>query len=138
MEARILHPDHLPIAPASAIARHLCLAALARSLGVACTPFAPEPFDRADFLARAQTQEADGLKVSVVALTPGESRRYLGEDLDDKGVQPVWLRIENQNDFPVWYLPLGTDPATSRPRKRHSCSIGRSAVGTTSASTSTS
>jgi hypothetical protein len=75
----------------------------------------PEPFDRADFLARAQTQDADGLRVSVAALTPGESRRYFGEDLDGKGVQPIWLRIENQNDYPVWYLPLGTDPSYFSP-----------------------
>jgi hypothetical protein len=101
-------PDDVPLR--RALARRACLVFLAAPLSVACTPFAPEPLDGAEFLGRAKTQERNGLRISVAALTPGESRRYLGEDLDSKGVQPVWLRIENQNDFPVRYLPLWTDP----------------------------
>ena len=69
----------------------------------------------AEFLSRAQPQEADGVRVSVVALTPDESRRYFGEDLNGRDVQPVWLRIENQTEGPVWYLPLGTDPSYFSP-----------------------
>ncbi len=82
---------------------------------MACTPFTPESLDHAEFLARAQTKEGDGLRVSVAALSPAESRRYLGEDLDSRGVQPVWLRIENHNEFPVRYLPVWTDPSYFSP-----------------------
>ena len=110
MKADRLTFDRIPLQRALGMARLGCLAALAGSLFVACTPFIPEPLEHAEFLGRAKTQEEDGFRVSVVALTPDESRRYLGEDLDSKGVQPVWLRIENQKDAPVRYLPLWTDP----------------------------
>ena len=115
METRRVQAHPVPLSPPLAMAWRRRYGLLAGSLLVACTPFAPEAIDRADFLARAQSQEANGLRVSVAALTPAESRRYLGEDLDGRGVQPVWLRIENQNDFPVWYLPLGTDPSYFSP-----------------------
>jgi hypothetical protein len=101
--------DDRPLQRPQPVAPRGCLA-LAASVLVACTPFAPEPLEHAEFLGRAKTQEGDGFRVSVAALTPDESRRYLGEDLDSKGVQPVWLRIENQKDVPVRYLPLWTDP----------------------------
>jgi len=97
-------------------ARRRCLALLLVPLLAACSePFAPESLDHADFLTRAVTQEQGGLRVSVAALTPAESRRYFGEDLASKDVQPVWLRVENQNDFPVRYLPLWTDPSYFSP-----------------------
>jgi hypothetical protein len=115
LDSRRVTPDLRPLWLALVMARRLRYATVAGSLLVACTPFAPEPLDRADFLARAQSQEAGGLRVSVAALTAGESRRYFSEDLDARGVQPVWLRIENQNDFPVQYLPLGTDPSYFAP-----------------------
>ncbi len=90
-------------------------AAVAGCLLMGCTPFAPESLEKADFLTRAQTRQGAGLQVSVAALSPAESRRYLGEDLAGRGVQPVWLRIENQNDFPVRYLPVWTDPSYFSP-----------------------
>jgi hypothetical protein len=110
VEADRLTSDRRPLERALAMARLGCLAALVGSLLVACTPFAPEPFEGAEFLGRVKTQEGNGLRISVAALTPGESRRYLGEDLDSKGVQPVWLQIENQHDYPIRYLPVWTDP----------------------------
>lgn len=111
MESRRFTPAHLPLASA----KHLRPLALAGFFLVACTPFSPQSLDGAEFLSRAQTQEVDGVRVSVVALTPDESRRYFGKDLDSRGVQPVWLRMENQTDSPVWYLPLGTDPSYFSP-----------------------
>ena len=97
------------------IPRCLSPLALAGLVLVACTPFSPQSLEGAGFLSRAQTQEVDGVRVSVVALTPDESRRYFGVDLNGRDVQPVWLRIENQTDGPVWYLPLGTDPSYFSP-----------------------
>jgi hypothetical protein len=80
-----------------------------------CSPFSPGPLDRAGFTAREAWQEGSGLRVGVVALSPEESRRNLGLDLAGKGVQPIWLEIENRTDRPVWYLPIGTDPAYFAP-----------------------
>ncbi|MGA8893434.1 MAG: LssY C-terminal domain-containing protein [Anaeromyxobacteraceae bacterium] len=76
----------------------------------ACAPFAPAPADRSALAARAEKGGDDAFQVSVAALSPEESRRYLGLDLAGRGVQPVWIRIENRTDRPAWYLPIGTDP----------------------------
>ncbi len=115
MNVHRLTLDRRPRRPCIASARCTRLAALAFSLLGACAPFAPAPLAGADFLQRAKAQERDGLRISVAALSSAESRRYFGEDLDSKGVQPVWLQIENQSDVPVRYLPLWTDPSYFSP-----------------------
>ena len=83
LKSNRLVPYQLPLLPALAMVQRLCFAALAPLL-VACTPFAPQSLEGAEFLSRAQTQETDGVRVSVVALTPEESRRYFGEDLNGR------------------------------------------------------
>ena len=39
-----------------------------------------------------------------------ETRKVFGVDLHGRGVQPVWVEIENKDDQPVWFLPSGIDP----------------------------
>jgi len=39
-----------------------------------------------------------------------ETRKVFGVDLYGRGVQPVWVEIENKDDQPVWFLPSGIDP----------------------------
>jgi len=75
-----------------------------------CRAFEPEPLQGAAFLDRAVSATGEGTRVTVAALTAAESRRYLGVDLAAKGIQPVWIRIENESDDAVWFLPAGTDP----------------------------
>jgi hypothetical protein len=107
--------DGRPVQRTPATAYRARLAVITSALLVACAPFAPEPMAGAEFLKRASVQERDGLRISVAALSAEESRRYFGEDLDGKEVQPVWLQIENQTDTPVHYLPAWTDPAYFSP-----------------------
>ncbi|GLI93450.1 LssY C-terminal domain-containing protein [Methylocystis echinoides] len=77
--------------------------------------FSPEPAADQSFISRAESQTAAGLKVSVSALAPEESRRSFGEDLARYNIQPVWLSIENDTDETLFYLPVATDPAYYSP-----------------------
>ncbi len=86
------------------------IAALIRS-----ETFAPDPAADKVFMSRAESQTAAGLKVSVSALGPEESRRSFGEDLARYNIQPVWLSIENDTDETLYYLPVATDPAYYSP-----------------------
>lgn len=77
--------------------------------------FRPDPSADSTFISRAESQTAAGLKVSVSALGPEESRRSFGEDLARYGVQPLWVSIENDTDEILYYLPVATDPAFYSP-----------------------
>lgn len=77
--------------------------------------FDPDPAADKAFVARAESQTAAGLKVSVSALGPEESRRSFGADLARYGIQPLWLSIENDTKETLYYLPVATDPAYYSP-----------------------
>jgi len=48
------------------------------------------------YLERAVTQEDPRARVTVAVLAPAESRRLFGVDVGRRGIQPVFLRIENR------------------------------------------
>lgn len=77
---------------------------------VACTGFKPVPLDELDYLQRAETQERDGLKVTVSVLTREESRQAFGKKLDQRFIQPVWIGIENHTGRDFRMLQHGLDP----------------------------
>jgi hypothetical protein len=61
-------------------------------------------------LPRTQVQSRDGVTVHV-SIPPGAiAEKYFGAPLADHGIQPVWLRIENNSDFDVWLMPVALDP----------------------------
>ena len=75
----------------------------------ACGKFKPDT--SADgFKARAQTQAQGDLHVTAAALGGKESHEYFGEKLAKKGVQPVWLKIQNDSKKPYWLFPISVDP----------------------------
>lgn len=63
-----------------------------------------------DFLERRQTQEGAGIRVSAAVPSASETRELFGKNLYRRGIQPVWLKIENQKEGPVTFLPVGLDP----------------------------
>lgn len=75
-----------------------------------CASFKPLPLEELTFTQRAETQEQNGLRVSVVALSNDEARDVYGLPLLDKGAQPVWIEIENDTDDLWWSLPITVDP----------------------------
>jgi hypothetical protein len=90
---------------------------LAAAFGVASLSesFNPDPAADKEFISRAESQTAAGLKVSVSALGPEESRRSFGADLARYDIQPLWLSIENDTNETLYYLPVATDPTYYSP-----------------------
>ena len=84
-------------------------AAFRRAWHLVVTPYAPDP--AADgFMARAQSQETPSARVTVAVLTAAESHRVFGIDLARRGIQPVFLRIENRSAEPLRLQMVGIDP----------------------------
>ena len=73
------------------------------------TPYAPQPaLDT--FQQRAQTQQNALAAVTVAVPDARESERLFGVPLARRGMQPVYLRIENQGTAPLRLLLAQIDP----------------------------
>ena len=71
--------------------------------------FTPKPMDDVPFLERAQTQEYDGVRITAAVPDAKESRDLFGIALYKRGVQPVWIEIENASDEVVTFMPASID-----------------------------
>jgi hypothetical protein len=81
------------------------------ALSFGCATFRPHPLDSSPFTERAQTQQRDGLRVTVSVLSRSEAKQAFGVDLEQQQIQPVWLEIENSSPVPYVLILSGTDPA---------------------------
>jgi hypothetical protein len=84
-------------------------AAFRRAWHLIVTPYVPDPGE-AGFHKRTQTQEVSAARVAVAVLTAAESHRFFGIDLERRGIQPVFLRIENRSSEPLRLQMVGIDP----------------------------
>ena len=75
-----------------------------------CATFKPGSLEQIPVRERAQTLEENGLRVSVAVLSRAEAKDLFGSNLHDRGVQPVWIEVENQTDMPFWLMFHGLDP----------------------------
>lgn len=66
--------------------------------------------DTMDYKERLQTQSEDGVRVSISVLSASESQALYGVPLARKGIQPVWIEVENHDDIEYWLMPSGLDP----------------------------
>jgi len=73
------------------------------------TPYEPDTHVE-DFRDRAQTQEDPRARVTVAVLSSAESRRLFGVDLGRRGIQPVFVRVENRSPEPLRLQLVGIDP----------------------------
>ncbi len=80
-----------------------------RAWRLVITPYEPDPSE-AGYLARAQTQNDPRARVTVAVLSATESRRLFGIDLARRGMQPVFVRIENRSAEPLRLQLVGIDP----------------------------
>ncbi len=73
------------------------------------TPYTPHPADRS-FLSHAQTQEESRARATVAVLDPIESDHYFGLALAHRGIQPVFVKIENRAQTPLRLQLVRVDP----------------------------
>jgi hypothetical protein len=79
--------------------------------GACASPFErPAPVDDQPLRARAVTKTDDGIRVSAAVPSADESRSIFGVDLDQRGIQALWLEIENGSERSFYFLPTGLDP----------------------------
>jgi hypothetical protein len=81
----------------------------------ACLRYDPTPLAEVPFLARAQTREEGGVRVSVAVPDAKESERVFGVPLARKDVQPVWVQVDNASDVPWLLLKRTVDPSYYSP-----------------------
>jgi len=82
---------------------------LAIVLAGCSTGFDPKPIDSVQFRDRAVTQVENGIRVTTAVPDKQETKELFGAPLYQKRIQPVWVEIENRNEFNVWFLPFSVD-----------------------------
>jgi hypothetical protein len=75
-----------------------------------CATFNPRPIDEALYRNRSLTKSDGEVQVTADVLGAEETKKVFGFDLYKKGIQPIWIEIENNEKEPVWFLPVGLDP----------------------------
>ena len=74
-------------------------------------------FDDSGLRKRAKTIAEDGIQVSATVPSLEESKNILGIDLEKKGIQPLWLEIQNNTDRTIHFMLTGLDPEYFSPRE---------------------
>jgi hypothetical protein len=88
---------------------HILRSLPARLWRLVTTPYEPQP-DTNAFMQRAQRQQDDRAAVTVAVLDVRESRRFFGVDLARRGIQPVFLRVENRSPESLRVQMVSIDP----------------------------
>src|SRR5262245_41807245 len=57
--------------------------------------YAPRPQERS-FVDSAQRVEHENITVSIAALDAKQSREFFGVPMARRGIQPLWVRVENR------------------------------------------
>lgn len=70
----------------------------------------PPQTESLDYRARAEIQTNGRVRVSAVVLSPQETENSFNAPLAEKGVQPVWIEIENQENKEFFLMLLSLDP----------------------------
>ena len=74
-----------------------------------CAGFAPTPIHENLFRTRAEEQTKKNVRVSAAVLGAEETAAVFGLPLYSKGIQPIWLEIENKTEHPMWFAPVSVD-----------------------------
>ncbi len=77
---------------------------------VGCAVFDPDPSADVPFKERSQTQREGNVRVTAGVPSAKETKALFDASLYKRGIQPIWLEVENDDEEPVWVLPVGIDP----------------------------
>jgi hypothetical protein len=76
-----------------------------------CAATGPLPEDELkNYRERLITRSDGDLTVSTSVLSDVESETVYGVPLAEKGIQPVWVEVENHDEIAYWLLSPGLDP----------------------------
>ena len=70
-----------------------------------------------NFFSRIQTKNIGDVEVSVAVLSSEESAELFGTFVAETGIQPVWIRIRNNDPFPYRLYSVGLDPEYFSPHE---------------------
>jgi hypothetical protein len=76
---------------------------------IGCAAIPPQT-ESLDYRARADTQSDGRVRIAAAVLSPQETHDSFSLPLASKGIQPVWLQIENQEDKELYLMLLSLDP----------------------------
>ena len=79
-------------------------------LGGCATWQAPEFVDDTGLRERAVSETVGDVRLSAAILRAIDSQQLFGADVNAKGIQPVWIEVENSGPDMLWLLRAGTDP----------------------------
>jgi len=79
-----------------------------------------------DYRERIQVQEDSGVRVSAAVPSASEAEELFGKPLYERGIQPVWLKIENSRQDSVTFFPVGLDPMYFSPAEVATLEAGES------------
>ena len=71
------------------------------------TPYRPLPLEEVPFQSRIVTQSEGNVHVSAAVLSAEESKQVFATDLYERGIQPVWIEIDNRGDLRVGDIVMG-------------------------------
>lgn len=71
---------------------------------------APDYLQEGDYRDRIVQQQGDGVTVWAAVPSASEAEEIFRQDLYKQNIQPVWLRIRNDREEAVTFLPVGLDP----------------------------
>jgi hypothetical protein len=74
-----------------------------------CASFNPLTVDEVPFRERAQTQYEGNVRVTAAVLSPEETKELFDLPLYKRGIQPIWLEFENNDEKPVWFPRISLD-----------------------------
>ena len=77
----------------------------------ACKTYNPIPMNQVPFLQNSQTKTVGGITVTAAVLSHNESEQIFGRPLAEEGIQPVWLKVENNEDLPYGLISRLLDPS---------------------------
>ena len=61
-------------------------------------------------MERAVTQVKGDVRITAAVLSEKETEEAFDLDLYNKGIQPIWLEIENKSTRDYWFVRRGVDP----------------------------
>ncbi len=106
-------PSFNRVASWPAVAAGTLLHSLLLAVGwtlVGCASFHPGDETSTSFHQRQLHQEEAGFRVAVSVPASKEIADIFNCQLDHKGIQPVWVSVENRRNAPVYFLPHVMDP----------------------------